>query len=343
MEWARSLYYDFLMLPGVDYMSRLLQRNCATVFMLHRFRHPDRGIEGFDVDQLRKGLEFLRKQKYIVRSLASVIESMVQGRPPLRGAVAFTIDDGYVDQAEIAGKVFADFDCPVTTFLATGFIDGELWFWWDKIEFIFATTRRHSIRVQLADHSICYRLESASDRTLAQADFIAQCKVVTDSEKHRAIRNLADEGEVSVPDVPPEIFSPMTWDQARDCERLGMTFGPHTVTHPILSRTTDVQAKDEIVQSWRRVRAELQAPVPIFCYPNGSWNDFGTRETSILKEMELAGAVVGEPGFADPILVACEYDGLYKVRRFGFPETLPRLVQYVSGVERLKQKVRGGV
>ncbi len=28
----------------------------------------------------------------------------------------------------------------------------------------------------------------------------------------------------------------MSWDQARLCEERGMTFGPHTVTHPILSR-----------------------------------------------------------------------------------------------------------
>ncbi|MBP6262004.1 MAG: polysaccharide deacetylase family protein [Nitrospira sp.] len=340
MSWARNLYYHLLTFPGVDKLSRLVQRNCATVFMLHRFRHMGRGIEGFDVEHLRNGLEFLRKRKYDLRSLASVIESMMQGGTPLRGAVAFTIDDGYVDQAEVAAKVFADYDCPVTTFLATGFVDGKLWFWWDKIEFIFASTRRHAIRVRLADRLIDYHWDSMADRICAQADFTAKCKLVSDSDKHLAIASLAVEGEVLVPDVPPEIFSPMTWDQARDCERIGMTFGPHTVTHPILSRTTDVQAKDEIMESWKRVREELNSPVPIFCYPNGGWGDFGTRETDILKNAGLIGAVVGEPGFADPDLLARECAGPYKIRRFGFPETLPRLVQYVSGIERLKQKAR---
>jgi hypothetical protein len=30
----------------------------------------------------------------------------------------------------------------------------------------------------------------------------------------------------------------------------------------------------------------------------------------------------------------------FKVRRFGYPETLPRLIQIVAGVERLKQIIR---
>ena len=340
MSWARNLYYDLLAFPGVDKLSRLLQRNCATVFMLHRFRHMERGIDGFEAEHLRSGLEFLRKRNYDLRSLDSVMESVIQGSPPLRGAVAFTIDDGYVDQAEVAAKVFADFDCPVTTFLTTGFLDGELWFWWDKIEFIFASTRRHAFRVRLADHVIDYHWESMADRISAQVDFTAKCKLVSDSDKHLAIESLAVAGEVLLPVVAPEKFSPMTWDQARDCERTGMTFGPHTVTHPILSRTTDVQSKDEITKSWKRVQEELHGPVPIFCYPNGGWDDFGDRETDILKHAGLIGAVVGEPGFADPGLLARELCGSYKVRRFGFPETLPRLVQYVSGIERLKQKAR---
>lgn len=56
----------------------------------------------------------------------------------------------------------------------------------------------------------------------------------------------------------------MTWEQARGCEQMGMTFGPHTVTHPILSRTTDAQANDEITESWKRVREELNSPVSVF-------------------------------------------------------------------------------
>ena len=341
MGVLRRLYYNLLMFPGIHAIRGIALRNCATVFMLHRFRHPARGIDGFEPSELRQGLEYLRRKNYELVPLTVIFDRLVKGEPPLHGAVAFTIDDGYVDQAEIASVVFAEFDCHVTTFLATGFVDGHLWFWWDKIEFILAHTKRRSLRVSLGDRWLEYRWESLQERQGVQANLTEQCKLVGDSDKHRAIAALASEADVSLPDVPPGQYAPMSWEQARGCERRGMTFGPHTVTHPILSRTSDSQSAEEIRASWRRVSDEVRSPVPIFCYPNGGWRDFGSRETKTLGEAGLLGAVVGEPGYADQTVLSLEEAGPYKVRRFGFPETVPRIVQYVSGVERVKQRLRG--
>ncbi len=42
-----------------------------------------------------------------------------------------------------------------------------------------------------------------------------------------------------------------------------------------------------------------------------------------------------------PLSFANDPVGRFKVMPFGFPDTLPRLVQYVSGIERCKMMVRG--
>ena len=55
-------------------------------------------------------------------------------------AIAFTVDDGYQDVAQVAAEIFLEYDCPLSIFLTTGFIDGHLWHWWDQIEFICLTT-----------------------------------------------------------------------------------------------------------------------------------------------------------------------------------------------------------
>ena len=34
-------------------------------------------------------------------------------------------------------------------------------------------------------------------------------------------------------------------------------------------------------------------------------------------------------------------DNCFRVQRFGFPDELPHMIQYVSGVERFKQMLRG--
>jgi peptidoglycan/xylan/chitin deacetylase (PgdA/CDA1 family) len=132
----------------------------------------------------------------------------------------------------------------------------------------------------------------------------------------------------------------MSWDDLRSAETTGMRFGPHTVTHPILSRVDDVQARAELEGSWARLRAEARNPVPIFCYPNGGRDDFGEREIRLLGGMGLAGAVVGEPGYADARTFAKAQTARYTVRRFSCPDDHLKFIQYASGVERAKQILR---
>jgi peptidoglycan/xylan/chitin deacetylase (PgdA/CDA1 family) len=164
-----------------------------------------------------------------------------------------------------------------------------------------------------------------------------------DDDKHQALALLAEHAGVDLPAAPPDRYAPMTWDDARTCERNGMTFGPHTVTHPILSRVTTEQATWEITESWRRLCAEVEHPVPVFCYPNGQWSDFGPREIEILQRTGLVGAVVGAPGFAGMKSFRQGTDSPYKLKRLPFPEQLSDIIQYVSGIERCKQLMRGAL
>ena len=57
--------------------------------------------------------------------------------------------------------------------------------------------------------------------------------------------------------------------ELRRTAKLGATFGPHTVTHRILSLAPDEDCQWEIQESYRRLRQETDAWVPVFCYPNG--------------------------------------------------------------------------
>jgi peptidoglycan/xylan/chitin deacetylase (PgdA/CDA1 family) len=342
MEFIKTLYHNLLLMPGLPFFFRFAQSNCATVFMMHRFTHKDRGIVGLDPQQLRKGLDYLRRNNYEFLSLTDLFDRLNGNGVGLNGAVVFTIDDGYIDNAEIAAPVFAEFDCPVTTFVTTGFLDGTLWMSWNKIEFIFLKTARQSLEVCAGGETVRYALNDNGNKLSAQDDFIERCKLLEDEEKLKAIASLADNAEVDLPESPPAMYAPMTWDDARACEKRGMTFGPHSVSHPILSRTTSERAEWEITESWDRLRAEMQNPVPVFCYPNGQFSDFGPREIGIFRKLGLSGAVICAPGFAEPPS-GKDNDWPLKVRRLSYPETLSDLIQYVSGIERCKLMVRSRI
>lgn len=340
MAKLRQALLSALLLPGADRPLRPLMRSRATIFMLHRFTDPGLGIEGTDPAALRRGLAWLRKAKYPLLPLHELFRGLASGTVPDR-AVAFTIDDGYLDQATVAAPIFAEFDAPVTTFLTSGYLDRTLWFWWDRIEYAFDHTARKNAAVELGGAPLTYAWTSDAERRRAQRDFIERCKRVPDAEKHEAIGRLAAALEVEVPRLAPARYAPMTWDDARRVEKSGMTFGPHTVTHPIMARATDTQAPHEIAESWRRLQQELTRPDPIFCYPNGQPGDFGPREIAACRAAGLVGAVVGSAGYVDPGFFQKAPDNPFLVRRFSMPDQLPILAQYASGLERLKDLLRG--
>jgi peptidoglycan/xylan/chitin deacetylase (PgdA/CDA1 family) len=144
-----------------------------------------------------------------------------------------------------------------------------------------------------------------------------------------------------LPDHPPPRFSPMTWSEARSLEKTGMTFGPHTVTHPVLSTVPDEQAEFEIAESWRRLCAEVGHPVPVFCYPNGRLRDFGDREMRIIRGLGLSAAVIGEFGDLRPARFRESETAAFQIPRYGYRDSLPYLLQCVSGIETMKYRLRG--
>ena len=315
-------------------------RGRGTIFMLHRFADPDLGTVGHDPATLRAALAYLRRERYDLVSLTELFRRLSDATPTLDRAIAFTIDDGYLDQAQVAGPVFAEFDCPVTTFVTSGFLDGTLWFWWDHIEYVFHHTSRVKLDVELDSQTVRYNRDPATGYSRAQDDFTVRCKHVPDSEKLEGIRRLARSADVELPERPPLRYAPMSWEQLRTLERRGMSFGPHTVTHPILARATPDQSRQEIEQSWQRLTAEAASPVPVFCYPNGQPQDYGDREINVLRSLGFDGAVVGTPGYAGMRDFA-RPDGAFRVRRFAYSDDIQDLARCASGLERVSDLVRG--
>lgn len=332
---------NLLRFPGATALLAPFRRGRAAVFMLHRFTDPATGIVGHDPEHVRAVLRYLQGEGYEFVALTDLFGRLAGDGPPLRRAVAFTIDDGYREHATVAAPLFAEFQCPVTTFVTTGFLDGDLFFWWDRIEYILRHTRRRHIDIIVDSIPLHLSWETTKERDAAQERMIEKCKRIPDAVKELAIADLAATAEVEFPADAPVRYQPMTWNELRAAEDHGMTFGPHTVTHPVLSRTTEEQAGAEIKRSWERLQEEAQAAIPVFCYPNGQYEDFGLREMACLQSLQFLGAVVGIEGYADSQRFRRDPLERFQVPRFSFPDTLPQVIQAASGFEGAKRKLRG--
>lgn len=328
-----------LAVPGLAEVLSTLTDTRATIFMCHRFSVPELGICGHDPVELARTLALLRKRRYRVVSLDELFRHLQDGEP-LQRVVAFTIDDGYFDHAQVAAPIFSKYDCPVTTFVATGFLDGLVWFWWDKLTYIFERTSRTELTARLSGREICYTLDSPRSRLAAWDDLNLRCQDAPETDRLSCVLDLSHEAEVHLSSTPPPQFAPLSWDEARKLEKQGMSFGPHTVTHPVLSTTSDDQAAFEITESWKRLSDEVAHPVPVFCYPNGRDKDFGDREISIVRQLGLAGGVAGQPGELRPAQLRDSSPLRYRVPRFPYQDSVPHVLQCVSGLELVKSRIR---
>lgn len=309
--------------------------------MMHRFRHEHRGTEGHDPALLGRVLSHLRREGYVFMPLHELLVRLSGGASVPRRTVAFTLDDGYADHAEVAAPVFREFDCPVTTFVASGFLDGELWYWWDQVEYVLQRTERRSLLLPLADAPEV-QLDGEDQRAEAKVKFTTWCKGVRNAEKRTAVASLAERAGVDLPDRAPPEYAPMSWDQLRRCEEGGMTFGPHTVSHPVLSMEPDAQAREEIGRSWTRLEEEAADPVPVFCYPNGRSGNFGSREADLLRENDFAWAVTALPGYVSGYRLVRDSEARFRVPRFSYPDSLGGVMRIASGLERLREIVGSG-
>jgi peptidoglycan/xylan/chitin deacetylase (PgdA/CDA1 family) len=330
-----------LKLPGLAQSLAYLTNTQVSIFMLHRFSVPDLGISGHDPAALRANLAYLRKNGYQLLSIEDVFRRLIEGET-LDRTVAFTIDDGYFDHAEIAAPVFAEFDCPVTCFVTTGFLDGTIWFWWDRLTFMFESTQRREFAARLGGNEFIYRCDSAESRARASADLNLRCQDASEEDRMACIADLSRRAEVELPVCAPLRFAPMSWDQARKLESQGVRFGPHTVTHPVLGTTSTAQAEWEITESWLRLKSEVCGATPIFCYPNGRSQDVGDREISTVQRLGLWGGLMAHPGKFNAVDFRTSAPTRFRVPRFGYSNDLTQILQCLSGVETLKAAVRRG-
>ena len=341
MKSARHLFKQFLVpvlaSTPVSAAAKRLFGCGVPVFMLHRFIPNGSSAKGHTPAYLRQCLQFLKDHGHNFVSISDIIKALDGGARLPDKPVAFTMDDGFIDQATLAAPVFIDFECPVTIFLISGMLDGNLWPWDDKVAFLVSNTDEKAFEISIGGEPQFFRLENDLGKSAAIRKIQYHMKTIDGSSIPDTLHILADAVRLGIPDAPPEPYKPMTWDMARDLEQNGVQFAPHTVSHRILSRLTAEEASAEISNSWRRLQQELSSPVPVFCYPTGRNADFGEREIDVLKKNGFTGAVSTIPCHVN--LQDNSTDYRYTLPRFGLPDTFEDFMQYSTWIEYAKNRI----
>jgi peptidoglycan/xylan/chitin deacetylase (PgdA/CDA1 family) len=314
-----------------------LSRNRIPIFMLHRFAVPEMGVQGHDPVMLRETLEQLRREHYTILSLEEAVRRLQERLDFPDRSLVFTIDDGYFDFAEVGAKVFSDFDCPATVFVTTGFLEGTLWHWWDHIDHVIRQTKAKTLSLKFNKTILPINIEAATDRSFLAAQIALDCTKLSESARKDFITALATAADVEIPAQPPVRYAPLSWTDTRRLEEQGISFGPHTVTHPILIQTTEADAEWQISESWKILQQRVARPLPIFAYPNG---DYGSREVELVARAGLVAAVTTEQTYACVESLHAVEHGSFMIPRFAYPEYSANVRLTAAGFTRVSAAVR---
>jgi len=305
----------------------------VTVFMLHRMAAP--GVSGIEPEHLRRCLRYLQENHYEFIDIDEAIKLAADNRLTRKRWVAFTVDDGFHDQVTTAADIFREFNCPATCFLVTGFVDGQLWPWDYQLMHIARLAGPQTIRIDIKGQQHILEL-GLPDTKHFLLEFMRKVAPGAAYESTQAIAHAAG---IDLPVQPPADMQPASWDDVRKAELKGMRFGPHSVSHHILSKLDDEILQAEMVSSCQRLREECRNPSQLFCYPSGKANEFDIRTIKIARDLGLIGALSAEEGFLEAGKLQKYPNYRFAIPRLPIPNDFAEFKLYVSWLQHLRERV----
>ena len=200
--------------------------------------------------------------------------AVVEARSTLaRPSVLITFDDGYEDNYLHAYPILLRHGVPASFFLPTAYIGTSTLPWWDEIAFVL----RYS---QSSEITLTYPGTHHFDLTpphLAHsiASILELYKTPENTDHERFIAGLEAACRCPRPVLAPARCF-LNWDEAREMQAHGMTFGSHTHTHPLLSKLTFQQQVNELRTSRDILERELNCPIDTIAYPVGQRDSFSS-------------------------------------------------------------------
>ncbi len=316
---------------GLYQLARVITAHQPRILMYHRFASTP--TEGFvSRDRFREQIAYIRRF-YNPMTLGDLSDHLVNGRAVPRNTIVITVDDGYRDFHDVAWPILKEQGVPATLFVTTGFVNGDLWLWPDKVTWLLdnVSPENRPFATQ------CLTIEEGDvgrNRKRCWKQLIDFLLAVPDEDKHRTIDALARAWALQIPGQAPDQYGPCSWEQLEAMHQQGIEIGGHTITHPTLGQVDDRQASEEI----RGCRAALEDRLGIqprsFCYPNGKPSDFSAKLMSLVEQAGFSCAVAA---FSDRVGMKHQY----ALRRHTGSEGWFQFYKSVSGVELLGHRLRG--
>lgn len=261
------------------------------VLMFHRIADPHQtlwlnpGLVSATPTVFARIAELLARE-YYVASMDEALDAVVRNRPLPARSVLLTFDDAYQDFAATAWPTLKRYGLPATLFVPTAYAGSQPQeFWWDRL---YRALR--SAPVDRLDDTPVGPVLFNTPQRLRQA--MRRLQSYLKSLPHVDAMGVVDRlcERLHCPSLPAR--STLTWPELRALAQDGVTLAPHTRTHPLLTRVTAKQVREEIAASRDELARETGQCAPAFAYPAGAY-DSGVQRILREEGFQLAFTTVG--------------------------------------------------
>nr|BBH88609.1 hypothetical protein KTC_33600 [Thermosporothrix sp. COM3] len=295
---AACMYYS-----GLVALARSLKRRDKKRVVVLNYHRASGG-------HLRRHWLYLQRHYRIVpleEALDEVYAPDAQLNGDPRSPVVVTFDDGYRDNYTYAFPLASQLRVPFTIYLIPDYIDSGDYFWWDEGKRLVQRARVSKVQLEgkvyrLSESQEVDELSHLIDQRLRFAPSVA--------ERERFLTMVREALQAPSEVLPAEEPGmPLTWDEVREMDASQLvSFGAHTLHHPVLSALTDpAEVRREIVDCKRVLEERLGHPVRSFAYPIGQMQHISPEVVEAVREAGYSWALTTRYGDntpeADPLLL----------------------------------------
>ena len=261
---------------------------------------------------LRSHLHYLRRH-YRLLHLEQALEELYtphgDGQQGLdkRLPLALTFDDGYRDNYTHGLPLVRELRFPLTIFLIPGYVEGGDYFWWLESKRLVSFARVSEVTIESRTYQLNQpeeqkALAQAIDKRLRYATSVAEREAFLLSvHKLLAISSSAANVE--------EGSLPLKWTEIAEMGESGyISFGAHTMYHPILSYLSDpTEVQYEVAECRIMLEQQLGHSIRTFAYPIGRLEHIGENARKAVQRAGYDWALTTLYGFntsrSDPYLL----------------------------------------
>ncbi len=272
-------------------------RGYGVIFTLHHVRPetspvigPNRHLE-ITPDFLDLAITQLKALGYDCIALSDVPARLAS--PSATPFAAFTLDDGYRNNAEHALPVFARHDVPFTVFIAQGLAEHKQPLWWEIMGRLLRDQERVSFDFGQGPETLDIRTPVEQLDTFFR--FASYVWAHKEAETVAKLCDLAGRYGIDPLAITRDLVMGPAELKAFAAHPL-VSLGAHTVTHRKLARLAAEEAEDEMRRSADWLTDLTGTRPTAIAYPYGSRDAVGQREFQIARDLGFVIGLTTQPG-----------------------------------------------